>query len=153
MHPVSVRNEAARRVVGMTHVGAYQDIAGVFEALGPRLAAAGLFAQARAMLGIFHDGPEVPDDRKRSLAGAEVGADVTCPEGLEEERLAGGRYAVTAFKGPYTGLAAAYEYLYGPWAGQAGETIRMAPCFEVYLDDPREVPPEELRTDIYVPLV
>lgn len=64
--------------------------------------------------------------------------------------LPGGRTATTTFKGPYEGM----EKPYGELAAFMKEK-GVAPtgtCYEVYLNDPNEVPPEELLTEIYFPL-
>jgi len=56
------------------------------------------------------------------------------------------------YKGPYSGLAAAYRHLYGVWLPESGEEPSNAPPFEVYLNNPRDTAPEDLLTDVCVPL-
>ena len=55
-------------------------------------------------------------------------------------------------KGPYSGLPAAYQWIFGQWLPSSGERDSDAPSFEVYANDPEKVPPEEVLTLIYVPL-
>jgi AraC family transcriptional regulator len=39
------------------------------------------------------------------------------------------------------------------WYPESGEKLRDLPCFDVYLNrDPRRTKPENLRTEIYVPV-
>jgi AraC family transcriptional regulator len=71
---------------------------------------------------------------------------------LEAVTLEGGPCAVLHFKGPYSGLAAAYQYLYGPWLAENKVELRDAPSFEVYLNDPTTTAPDDLLTDIHMPL-
>lgn len=86
-----------------------------------------------------------------------VGLDAAFEDGLDEVNLPGGRFAVLHFKGPYAGLHKAYPYLYGEWlAGSgagSGTEPRHAPCFEVYLNSPADTAPEDLLTDICMPIV
>jgi len=75
------------------------------------------------------------------------------PEGdVGVKTLEGGPHAVITHKGPYTHLGQAYDWLYGAWLPTSGREPRHAPPFEVYLNTPREVAPEELLTEIYLPL-
>ncbi|MNL82318.1 Bacterial transcription activator, effector binding domain [compost metagenome] len=46
----------------------------------------------------------------------------------------------------------AYQWLYGTWLPQSGREVRDSLMFEKYLNNPREVPPTELLSEIYLPL-
>jgi AraC family transcriptional regulator len=61
------------------------------------------------------------------------------------------RVAFLRHIGPYGSAGPAFERL-SAWAGRRGLFGRDAPPFEVYYGDPKETPPEQLRTDIHVPL-
>lgn len=50
-------------------------------------------------------------------------------------------------------MRAAYQWLYGQWLVQSGFEAANSPVFEEYLNNPRGTPPEQLLTDIYLPLV
>ncbi|MFZ1481646.1 MAG: GyrI-like domain-containing protein [Paracoccaceae bacterium] len=60
--------------------------------------------------------------------------------------------AVLAFKGPYAGLPAAYDQLFGIWLPQSGEEPADSPVFELYLNTPMDTAPEQLLTEICMPL-
>lgn len=60
--------------------------------------------------------------------------------------------AAMLFTGPYSGLKAAYDYLYGDWLPSSGREMRDAPSYEVYLNSPMDTAPEDLLTEICVPL-
>ncbi len=62
----------------------------------------------------------------------------------------GGRMARTVHRGPYEGCESTYLQLFA-WLAERGLQVR-GPIREVYLNDPREVPPEEIATEIYVPV-
>ena len=61
-------------------------------------------------------------------------------------QIAGGRRAVTHYKGPYEGLKEPYEALMG-WIPSQGETWQ-GMSYEFYFNSPDEVPPSELLTRI-----
>ena len=56
-------------------------------------------------------------------------------------------------KGPYAEMHKAYQWLYGQWLPKSGRQLRDAVMFEEYLNNPRDVAPAELLTDIHMPLV
>ncbi len=52
-------------------------------------------------------------------------------------------------KGPHEECILTSEKLFS-WIAENGKRI-VGPIREIYLNDPREVPPEEITTEIYVP--
>ncbi|MEL6960089.1 MAG: AraC family transcriptional regulator [Pseudomonadota bacterium] len=152
MFDVSLKTAEPIRLAALSHQGDYSNISQAFQKLGPMISAAGGWPQTRGMAGVYYDDPaSTPEADLRSHAGA-VWAGDSVPDGMEEVTLDGGPYAVLHFKGPYSGLAAAYQYLYGPWLAEHGADLRDAPSFEIYLNDPADTAPEDLLTDIYMPL-
>ena len=152
MHPVTIRTEPARRVVALPHQGAYAEIGKSFEAFGALCQSRQLWPQIGPVLALYLDSPDdVPEDQLRSYAGAEFRGDAI-PDGMEELAIPGGKTAVLTHKGPYSGLEAAYHSLFGNWLPESGEEPVDQPCYEIYLNDPRETAPEELLTEICLPL-
>lgn len=64
--------------------------------------------------------------------------------------LAGGTMAKIVHKGPYEECSETYEKLFS-WIAEEGKRIT-GPIREIYFNDPREVMPEEILTEIYAPL-
>lgn len=153
MFSVTIRQEPARRLIGLPHTGPYPEVGPVFERVAAAIGAAGLWpvTQGGAMVALSDPG-STPPAELQSFAGCVVADDTPCPEGLETFPLAAGRYAVLEMTGPYTRLAEAWGWLYGPWMTEAGERPAPAPAFEIYRYDPTDTPPEALRTDLYAPL-
>ncbi|MEW2912883.1 AraC family transcriptional regulator [Leisingera sp. JC11] len=152
MYDVITRTDPARRLAGLPHKGAYHEIGKSFEAFGAICETRQLWPQLGAVLGVYFDSPdEVAEADLRSFAGAEFAGDAL-PEGMEEVSLPGGRAAVLTYKGPYSGIRAAYHSLFGNWLPQSGEEPTDQPCYEVYLNNPRETAPEDLLTEICLPL-
>lgn len=153
MFPVRITDEAPRRVIGLPHRGAYQQINRTYAVLGAELATQGLWRHSEGMAAVFLDDPRlVPEAELRSFAAIVVGPEVAAPAPLQAMELPGGRHAVMEFRGPYTGLKAAYDWLFGVWLSGAGEALRNAPSWEFYRNDPMDTAPEDLRTDIFLPL-
>ena len=64
--------------------------------------------------------------------------------------LAGGKMAKTVHKGPYQECESTYMELFD-WLQKNNHKI-VGPIREGYVNDPREVEPEEILTIIYVPV-
>lgn len=56
-------------------------------------------------------------------------------------------------RGPYTGLADTWAAIYQQWLPASGEGLRDAPPLELMVNSPRDTPPEQLHTEIWIPLV
>jgi AraC family transcriptional regulator len=151
--PVEIADQPPRRIAAVAHTGPYPEIGGAFERLSAIISARGLWPAVRGGVAVYYDDPAATaPEALRSHAGFALVGETAVPEGMEEIRLAAGPAAVLQFKGPYSGLQAAYDFIYGVWLPQAGREVADAAPFEVYLNDPSEVPPEDLLTDIVVPL-
>lgn len=66
------------------------------------------------------------------------------------KEIPAGRYAVFLYKGSYMNLQAVYDTIYAQRIPELGCTLRDDPSYEKYLNDPRNTPPEDLLTEIYV---
>lgn len=153
MYPVTIRTEAPIRLAALPHKGAYHEISRAFQKLSAVMASRDLFRSAGRMIAVFHDDPQsVAEADLRSHAGFEIRGQADLSDPLEEVSLSGGRQAVLTYKGPYAGLPAAYDELFGIWLPQSGEEPADSPSFEVYLNSPMDTAPEELITELHLPL-
>ncbi|MEL6915266.1 MAG: AraC family transcriptional regulator [Pseudomonadota bacterium] len=156
MYDVKIETTPPLRAAVMPHQGAYTQIARAFEQFSAIMTARGLWPHVRGMIGAYHDDPnDVPEAELRSHAGALVAPGMELPEGLEEIVIPGGKLAKLRVEGPYSGLQAAYDYFYGTWLPGSGEEPRDgagAMAFEFYINSPMDAAPDELLTDICVPL-
>ncbi len=137
------------RRTGPYHQAAGEAFGVLCQFAGPR----GLLGPAARVIGISHDDPHVTDDsRLRYDACVTIARDVR-PEGeVGQKTIAGGRYAVFLHVGPYEGFQKTYDQIFKAWLPGSGEKLREEPCFEMYLNSPDQVKPEELRTEIWLPL-
>jgi AraC family transcriptional regulator len=142
------------RVTTVHHVGPYNRISEAFQRLGDIAGPGGLFKFPEvAMLAIYYDDPETtPADQLQSDAGVTVAKGALLPEGLIEKRLPAGRYAKTTHVGPYTHLADTWSRLMGEWLPKSGHRVGEGSSYEVYRNTPENAAPNELRTDLYLPL-
>ncbi len=151
---VEIRELPEMRAGIVHHTGPYMKIGGAFEKLGKLAGRAGLFEKAgHTMIGIYRDDPEAtPLDELRSAAAITLTDDEALPEGLEEERISGGRYAVLVHTGSYEGLPGAWGQFMSEWLPSSGETPADGPSLEIYVNDPSTTPQDELKTELCMPL-
>ncbi|MBW0370454.1 GyrI-like domain-containing protein [Ensifer adhaerens] len=153
MYEVTLKDVEAFDLVGVAHTGSYMEIGKAFETLYGTLFSRQLFRPDMEMIGIYLDDPElVPAEKLRSFACVSARGPMPAEAPLTPQHLDGGRYAVLRHKGPYADMPKAYQWLYGTWLPQSGRDIRDSLMFEKYLNNPREVAPTELLSEIYLPL-
>ena len=68
------------------------------------------------------------------------------------EKLDGGKFIVFLYRGPYSGIGEAYGAIYGHLLKESAVEPLQLPMFEKYLNDPETTPPEELLTEIWIPI-
>jgi AraC family transcriptional regulator len=135
------------------HSGSYMQIDRAMGQLFAELGAQRIMPPEPKMIAIFFDDPDlVPVDALRSQACVPVGENVAVAPPLEVTALRGGLYARLRYQGPYADMKDAYRWLLGVWLPGSGYEADDAPAFEAYLNDPRDVPPTGLLTDIHLPL-
>lgn len=150
---VEIRHVEPMRVAFMRHVGPYSQCGATWGRFMAWAGSNGLLGPAALFIGICHDDPDVtPSERIRYDACVTVGEDFEPQGEVGIQTIPGGEYAVTTHEGPYDTLGETYARLCGEWAPRSGREFRSAPCFEVYLNDPESEAPEDLLTDVYVPL-
>jgi AraC family transcriptional regulator len=107
------------------------------------------------LIGITHDDPQITDAQQiRYDACLDLNTDISVEDNLSKHTITGGKYAVFLHKGAYEGLQQAYSYIFNEWLPDSEFNIKQnEPCFEVYLNrDPRKTKPENLKTEIHIPL-
>ncbi len=150
---VEVKQVEPKHVAFMRHVGPYDQCGPTWDSLCAWAGPKGLLGPNTVFLGICHDDPDVtPAEKIRYDACVTVGGQVEAEGQVGIQDVHGGEYAVTTYKGPYTGIFNAYNELVGQWLPRNGREPADKPCYEVYLNDPKSTPPAELLTEIYLPL-
>ncbi|WP_417819800.1 AraC family transcriptional regulator [Terasakiella sp.] len=154
MFNVEIKEFPARKMAAIAHHGDYMGISKAFDKVFMWGMKHQKLTATTPGTGLYYDDPsQVPSDQLRSEAGFIVDEECVDEEnGVRTLDIQGGRYAVLRFKGSYAELQKGYDYLFGPWLNESGETPANAPVMEVYLNDPQSTPPSELLTDICVAL-
>jgi len=106
------------------------------------------------LIGISYDNPEVTNPEQiRYDACITVDSDVKLDSEVKKIEIKKGRYAVFLHKGSYDKFSQTYAEIFNHWLPESGYELRDKPCFEIYLNrDPRRTKPENLKTEIYVPI-
>ncbi len=150
---VRIRTIEPMRVAFMRHVGPYQGVGPTFERFMAWAWQHGLFGPNTLVLGLYPDDPRItPADKLRCDCCITVGDDFRAEGEVGVQTIEGGEYAVATHRGPFEQLGAVYDWLYGTWLPSSGREPRHAPPFEVYRNSPQQVAPEDLLTEIYLPL-
>jgi AraC family transcriptional regulator len=71
---------------------------------------------------------------------------------LHWREMPAAEYAVTIHRGAYDALGVAYRRLFIDWLPRSGRYPGDAPVVEWYRNSPREVPEDQLRTALLLPL-
>lgn len=150
---VSVAHHKAVRCVCVPHSGAYLRIDAAMGALFGALAQAEMLTPQTQMQAVFFDDPDlVATDQLRSAACSPCADDALLPDGTTELRRPAGMYAKLEYTGPYADMKDAYRWLYGVWLPSSGYEISERPGFEAYLNSPVDTKPQDLRSDIFLPV-
>lgn len=150
---VRIENIKPMRVAFVRHIGPYMECKTAWDTLAAWAGPKGLLRTDAKYIGISYDDPQVtPPEKIRYDACVTVSDDVEGEGDIGIQIISGGDYAVVTHKGPYEKLESTYALIMGQWLPSSGKEFAEIPCFEVYLNDPAQTPPEELLTDIYLPL-
>lgn len=148
-----IENRDATRVAFMRHVGPYDQVGQTWQTFMGWAGQRGLLNAGTAAIGLCHDDPDVtPPEKIRYDTCVPVSAEFE-PEGdVGVQVIGGGEYAVATHRGPYERLNETYAALLGRWLPEHNREPKTGPCFEVYRNNPMTTAPENLLTDVHVPL-
>jgi len=158
--PVSTRmkpkiiERPEKQAIFVRRTGAYKTSAhAAWEAVCRYAQSHGLFAPGGEFIGISYDDPQITAAENLRYDACITVSQVVKPDGeVGVRKIAGGRYAMFLHQGPYENLLGTYQHIFREWFPGSGEELRDEPSFEVYLNSPDDTRPEELKTEIYIPL-
>ncbi len=102
---------------------------------------------------IYHDDPKVTEgDKQRTDVCLSINAKMEPKGEIGVKEIEGGKYVAFLYKGPYNNLGSVYDTIYGKAIFEFKHQLASRPGFEIYLNDPECTKPEELMTEIYVPI-
>jgi effector-binding domain-containing protein len=154
MSEVSIVEIPSHLVVGMRKRGTYADIGEMVATVWRFAAGSGAQIQGRPTF-ICH---ETPKEAMKANEQANADVEVVVPvakkvPGTDRVRcyeLPGGPMAKILHQGPCEKSAPAYKALF-TWIAEQHKRV-VGPTREVYVNDPKKVPPEEILTEIYAPV-
>jgi AraC family transcriptional regulator len=140
------------------HIGAYAGNEELFGNLFDRLCR---WAGPRGLLRfpetkfvtIYHDNPDITEDAKlRTDVCLTVLSETQVDGEIGKTTIPAGRYAVGHFEIMPDQYGDAWNTLYGGWLPESGYQPDDRPCFEMYLNNPKEDPEGKHIVDIYMPV-
>jgi AraC family transcriptional regulator len=155
---VEVKDMPEVPVVYVRHIGPYKGDQELFASLfnklmtwaGPR----GLlrFPETKLLV-IYHDDPEITDEsRLRIDACITVPADTKVEGEIGKSTIPAGKYAIAHFEITPDQYQDAWNAVYGGWLPTSGYQPADGPCYELYLNDPKDHPEGKHIVDIYAPV-
>jgi AraC family transcriptional regulator len=127
-----------------------------FARLFPAAESLGIAARSTACLAICPDEMKSPDDPDMRFIAA-LAFDGPPPEltgtpGIECQTIPAGRWAVFRHLGPYSTLWQTWVAIYRDWVPATPLALRDAAPYELYVNDASKERPENLITDIHIPV-
>jgi AraC family transcriptional regulator len=155
---VEVKDIPEMRVAYVRHIGPYAGNQQLFDDLFNKLCT---WAGPRGLLRfpetkfitIYHDSPEITDENKlRTDICITVPPETEVDGEVGKAVIPAGKYAVAHFEILPDQYGDAWSTVYGGWLPESGYQPDDRPCFELYLNDPKEHPEGRHIVDIYAPV-
>jgi AraC family transcriptional regulator len=161
IEPIKIVEIEPIKVYSVSHVGDYNKIGITFEKLmkwaytNKIKNKKNLMGKDAFSYGIAYDDPNVTDvDKLRSDACITNSDESVKLEGeIFKQEISGGKYAIFLHVGEYSKLKETYNDIFSNYVKRDDINLRDVPIFEKYLNrDPRRTKPENLKTQIYIPI-
>jgi AraC family transcriptional regulator len=148
-----IRQMEEMKVIYIQAIGDYNNVGPAWERLCSFAGRKGLLGPDTQMFGLSHDDPDVTETSKLRYDACIVAESAVEPEGeVGIKTVEGGEYAVFLHKGPYAELKQSYNDIFRNWLPQNNRELGDAAPIEIYLNDPEKTKPEDLLTEICIPL-
>lgn len=153
LYPVEIAPFAGVRLAAIEHRGDYQKVGHTFDRVYTWAATRGLLGKGTRTIGVYYDDPQTIAEKELRADAGIIVADGAALEGeIRAVEIPPMLCASVLHKGPYAELETPYRYLFRDWLPQSGREAADFPCFEEYLNNPRELPASEWLTRIYLPI-
>lgn len=140
-------------VAFLRHTGPYDSVGPTFGKLGAWAGKQGFTGPNTKVLSICHDDPDVtPPEKLRTDCCISVDESVEPAGDIQIKTLTPGECVVLTHRGPYTNLKDSWCWLYGEWLSTSGREFANQPPMEIYLNSPENTAPEDLITEVCIPL-
>ena len=138
-------------LIAINHSGDYMQIGKAFEKLSLMAGKLGLINDKTRYFGIYYDDPKtvnIDDLNSKACITVDVNA-LPDQHAFEVISIPASNSVSVLFKGDYPELEKPYDWLFGEYLPSSQHQLKDFPPFEEYLNDLREVAPQELLTRIY----
>ena len=165
MRPVEVRQDLNietevkefpdRQIAYVRLSGAYMtlDFCGAWQKLWGFVKEQNLYSEGIEHICIYHDDPKVTEPDKLRTYVCLILPKTAEPKGeVGVKVLPAAKYVVFRYKGSYENLKAVYDTVYLHLLPEGGYKTLDAPGYEQYLNNPANTAPEELITEIHIPI-
>jgi AraC family transcriptional regulator len=150
---VKIENLKPVRVAYMRNLGPYSTCGQTWEKFNRWMREKKIPWRGKLIIGASWDDPRKTSPEKiRYDCCLEVDHDFQPDDQVSVMEIKGGEYAVYRLIGSYDEIAPAFQRLSMEWFPQSGRKSSGDPCLEIYRSDHDTTPPDELITDICVPL-
>jgi AraC family transcriptional regulator len=105
------------------------------------------------LFSLYYDDPDESwAEHCRSEICVATGKQLFPAEGMGLKVVSGGKFAVFRYKGPYERLWELYNFIYRNWVMKSAYILRNSPVIEKYLNFSPKTKPNDLITEIYLPV-
>lgn len=157
--PVEIRKIRRRKAViverkGMVEQDFSAAATAAFRVLTSELKRVNAWAVIRERIGICPDEASlVPDVDARYQAGFLYEGELPpMNDEVRQVTIPAGNWAVSVHQGSYETCWQSWNRMYRDWLPSSEHQLRDAAPFEIYLNNIKQVPPEDLRTEIWIPI-
>lgn len=153
---IRIERRAPARIAYVRHVGPYEDVDTAWKQLMKWGWSKMMFGKAETF-GLCYDDPDVTPAKRVRYDACMVVDHKTKPKGPVEIRdMEQGTYAVAVHEGGFDTIGDTYAELFAQISSDPTDgrrwTLGDPPSLEKYLSDPRKVKPEDMRTEIWMPV-
>ncbi len=111
-----------------------------------------LNAESR-FFGINWDDPDItPEEKVRYDACISIQNNTNIEANFSSKTILGGKYLCFLYKGDYQNLSLIYNYIFRNWIIKMEYNLRDEPIFEQYINNKETTAPEDLLTEIFIPI-
>jgi AraC family transcriptional regulator len=147
-YEIRIKNADVMTLVYLEHTGPYDRMGDVFARVGEYAAHKRLTGD---IVGLYFDDPtQVPAERLTARVGITVPQGTVPDSGFGVEEIPAQEVVYAILKGPYEEIAKEYPYMM-QWAEEKGYQVS-GPLMEIYLEAGPDVPPEQLVTEVRIPV-
>ena len=140
------------RLLAVKQRGPYSNAHEAWSTLVQRALQRKIWDRSVQRVGLSYDDPQQCAADQLRYEAAFV-TDAPPDDVLHELFVAGGLWAVTTYTGPYELIGHAFDKLIDAVVLRGRRELRDAPALELYRNNPRDVAPSELRTDLALPIM